>query len=184
MDELKRLILQAKPRLKLCLLLMANCGFTQKDVSDLRKDEIDPSFNWITRKRSKTAKQETAPIVRYKLWTETRQLLRAALCKDKTYALCNRNGHRLLVREMKEGKMQCSDNIACSFSCLCRRLEMKKRPLKLIRKTSATLLKNSQFGHLQSLFLGHSPRDMADRHYSGEVNLDDAIDYLGKQYGY
>jgi integrase len=186
MDELKKLILHAKPMEKLALLLMANCGFNQRDVSDLRKDEISPDYKYITRRRSKTAKKKSSPIVRYKLWTETRQLLGAASrqCKDKTYALCNRNGGRLVTSELRDGKLKNSDAIKCGFFRLCKKLEMPNRPLKLIRKTSATLLKNSPYGHLQSLFLGHSPRDMADRHYSGEVSLDDAIDYLGKQYGY
>ena len=58
--------------------------------------------------------------------------------------------------------------------------------MKLLRKTSASLIANSpEFGHLHALFLGHSPRSVADRHYvkTSETVLDDALDWLGQQYG-
>jgi hypothetical protein len=41
--------------LTLHLLLMANCGFTQQDVSDLSQDEVDWQLGTITRKRSKVS---------------------------------------------------------------------------------------------------------------------------------
>lgn len=41
------------------------------------------------------------------------------------------------------------------------------KPLKLFRKTSASLLKsNPKYSELDQLFLGLSPRAVADRHYS------------------
>src|SRR5262245_31773898 len=53
-EEYKRVVQEAPGKLKLALLLMANCGFTQTDVSDLLDIEVDWVSGRITRKRSKT----------------------------------------------------------------------------------------------------------------------------------
>ena len=142
---------------------MMNTGCTQKDLVDLKKSEIQDGY--IIRKRSKTTKEIGVPVVKYKLWQETRQLLMASLSKDM-----------ILVFDCNETA------ITYQIILIQKKLGLPSRKVKLIRKTSSTILKNSHFGHLQDLFLGHAPRGMADKHYTGEVSLDDAIDYLGKCY--
>lgn len=66
----------AVDRTKLYILLMLNCGMTQKDISDLRVEEVDWQEGRIIRKRSKTSKHENVPTVSYLLWQETFRLLR------------------------------------------------------------------------------------------------------------
>ncbi|WP_145272331.1 hypothetical protein [Planctomycetes bacterium SV_7m_r] len=39
-------------------------------------------------------------------------------------------------------------------------------PHKMLRKASATVLRNSEFSSLVDYFLGHGPESMADRHYA------------------
>jgi hypothetical protein len=62
--------------LPLGLLLMANCGMTQEDVSDLLDSEVDRTEGPITRKQSMTAAHESVPTVCYKLWPLTFYLLK------------------------------------------------------------------------------------------------------------
>jgi len=50
-DDAKTLILAAPGQLRLHLLLMANCGMTQQDVSDLKPTEVDWKEGRIKRKR-------------------------------------------------------------------------------------------------------------------------------------
>ena len=52
--EFRILLAAAGERLRLFLLLMANCGMYQGDVSDLGEDEVDWQARTITRSRSKT----------------------------------------------------------------------------------------------------------------------------------
>jgi len=58
-------------RTRLYILLMLNTGCTQVDISELKQSEVDWQRGRITRKRSKTAKHESAPVVEYPLWQET-----------------------------------------------------------------------------------------------------------------
>jgi hypothetical protein len=66
----------ATGQLRLHLLLMANCGFTQEDISDLLDTEVDWRAGRITRKRSKTHDHSNVPVVNYKLWPPTFALLK------------------------------------------------------------------------------------------------------------
>ena len=63
---------------------------------------------------------------------------------------------------------------------------MKGRTFKLLRKTSATLLRgHEKYSGLEDLFLGHAPRSMSDRHYASAPNqlLAGALGWLGAQFG-
>jgi hypothetical protein len=58
--------------------------------------------------------------------------------------------------------------------------------LHQFRKTSANLLYNhAEFKPLHILFLGQSPRTVAEIYYVAAIDtaLDKAIDWLGEQYG-
>ena len=51
---------------------------------------------------------------------------------------------------------------------------------------SATLIRgNQKYTSLESLFLGHAPQSMSDRHYAvaPQALLDEAIVWLGGEYG-
>jgi len=75
-EEVKTLLAHAPERTRLFLLLMLNIGATQKDISDLRPDEVDWTKGRIVRKRSKTRNSGGVPTIEYPLWSETFDLLR------------------------------------------------------------------------------------------------------------
>jgi hypothetical protein len=159
---------------------------TQKDISDLRPNEVNWKQGTITRKRSKTARHENVPTVTYRLWKETFRLLCQERAQGALTVLVNSEGGTLKVENLDAGgKLSKIDNVVSAFSRLKRRVKITK-PLKLIRKTSATLLKSDKkFPGVEVVFLGHSPRSVADRHYAQvpQALLDEAIKWLGKQYG-
>jgi hypothetical protein len=62
-DEVHMVLGEASERMRLFLLLMLNCGFTQKDISDLQDGEVDWTTGRITRKRSKTKRKKNTPLV-------------------------------------------------------------------------------------------------------------------------
>jgi integrase len=187
-EEIHRFLDAASGEHRLHLLLMLNCGMTQRDISDLRKDEIDLDAGTITRRRSKTRKRG-APLVSYPLWPETLALLREHLSADPVLALTTSSG-RSWVRETMsaDGKVTRKDSIANRFARLREQLGIKGagKSLKVFRKTSATRLKSSKdYRDLRFFFLGHSARTVADRHYAAESQalLAEAVAWLGRQYG-
>lgn len=185
-DEVKTLLNAASDRTKLYLLLMLNTGVTQKDLSDLRQSEVDWKAGKITRKRSKTAKHKNTPTVTYSLWAETFRLLNQERSKSGDRVLVNENGKPLKIEELdNSGKQRKIDNVASAYSRL-RRVTKIKKPLKIFRKTSASLIGgNERFQKLDVLFLGQAPSTVADKYYTKAAQelLDQAIQWLGEQYG-
>jgi len=153
-------------RSRLYVLLMLNCGFTQVDIANLTKAEIDFTVNTITRKRSKTRKQATVPTVTYQLWPETAHLLKEQLSEKKDLALVNAAGAPLRSETTVDRKFKKNDNIRSAWHRICKR-EKLKFSLTTFRKTSATLLRSQpQFSAIYDYFLGHAPTSVADRHYA------------------
>ena len=71
-DEICSLLKAAPDRTQLYILLMLNCGMTQKDIADLKVDEVDWTTGRIIRKRSKTADHDNVPYRMHGLlWPET-----------------------------------------------------------------------------------------------------------------
>jgi integrase len=166
---------------------MLNCGMTQKDISDLHVGEVDWAEGRIIRKRSKTADFDSVPEVNYLLWPETLRLLgqeRAADSQD--CVLLNSAGARLWFESLDErGKYQKNDNIKNAFDRLRKKVGINK-PLKSLKKTSATMLRNeSRFQGTYAHFLGHAPQSIADKHYTqpSQELLDQAIQWLGIEFG-
>lgn len=187
-EEVRTLIDHATGQLKLHLLLMANTGATQIDISDLRHDQIDLKTGTISRKRSKTSDHENVPVVTWKLWRTTVSELKKHLSSDPEIALLTTSGKRWKRSALKEGdKEKKTDNIATNF----RRLRKKTsfcgpgKSLKVFRKTSASLIDDSEHAGLAPLFLGHSARTVADKNYVKPTieRLAKACEWLGKQYG-
>lgn len=181
-EEVLKLLRNASGRTRLYLLLMLNCGMTQKDISDLQHEEVDWDSGRITRKRSKTRQHENVPTVSFKLWPETLRLLRQHRTEPEAEAvLVNAGGQRLWQdSQTTAGKYQKIDNIRTAYERLRQKVGISK-PLKALRKTSASLIANhNEFRGLEDLFLGHAPRRISDRHYvrtSPEI-LDQAISWL------
>jgi integrase len=185
-EEFKTLVGHATGQLKLHLLLMANCGMLQTDISDLRQDEVDWVEGRIIRKRSKTDDKDDVPTVNYKLWPLTFELLKKYRSDDPEIALLTEAGNRWVSKELIEGRLRKADNIASCYVWLKKKTGTKK-PLKLIRKTSATIIEGHvEFGRYKSHFLGHSPRTIADRNYAAPnmTLFDKIVEWLGQQYGF
>jgi integrase len=184
-EEIKTLIENASDRTKLYVLLMLNCGMTQKDIADLKRPEVDWVAGRITRKRSKTGNFRSVPTVSYRLWPETFRLLKQEQNGDADTVLLNENGGRLWLEQLGDGeKYRKNDNVKNAFHRLCRKTGIQK-PLKSLKKTSATLIRGSaRFAGLEGLFLGHAPLSMADRHYTQvpQALLDEAVGWLESQY--
>ena len=186
-DEIKVLLAKATGRTRLYVLLMLNIGATQKDIGDLLVSEVDWNVGRVIRKRSKTSDQENVPVVDYLLWPETFRLLKQYRTSESTdRVLLNANGSPIWTEKNEDGgKFRKSDNIKSAFDRLRKKTGINKPP-KSLKKTSATLLRNNKdFSGLESLFLGHAPRSMADKHYAGVPRelLDQAVTWLGQEYG-
>jgi integrase len=193
-DEIQHVIREAPGKLKLALLLMANCGMTQVDVSDLAEEEVDWKQRTITRRRSKTKHAENVPVVTYRLWPLTWQLLKQYRSGQER-VLLTESGKPYVRNEMVKGRLIKADGFTSNYAHLKRRLKFRK-PLKQLRKTSASLLENhtiklpsgervNPFVGCTTLFLGHSPRSMKEKHYAAPPQqlFDEAVLWLGKQLG-
>ena len=193
LGEIKALLDGAHGRTRLFLLLMLNCGMTQQDISELRQTQVDWVQGVVTRKRSKTHNVANVPTVAYKLWPETFTLLKQFRSDDPDRVLTNGNGLPLRQREFKEdGRARNIDNIRSSYFRLCERLKPHGaektviRPLKLLRKTAASMLENHPtFGRDAQYFLGHAATSVAERHYirPSQEQFDAAVAWLGEQFG-
>jgi len=185
-DEVNALVDAATGQLKLHLMLMTNCGMTQGDISNLRQSEIDWDRGRIIRQRSKMWREKGVPEANYELWPLTFSLLKKYRSNDKQWALLTVSGGRWVAKALVDGKLRKADNIASCYVHLKKKTGIKK-PLKLLRKTSATLIESHpQYGRYKQHFLGHSPRSIADKHYAAASDslFDEIVLWLGKQYGY
>ena len=184
-DEVKKLLASASRRTRLYILLALNTGTTQVDISDLKVEEVDWTEGRIIRRRSKTKDDEHVPVVNYQLWPKTFELLKLERATDGDRVLVNANGSPLLFQEIKaNGKLRKCDNVKSSFDRLKTKTGIDKS-FKALRKTSATLLCDSEFMGLEGLFLGHAPGSVAAKHYARtpQQRFDQAVQWLGKEYG-
>jgi integrase len=182
--EFKTALAAATGQLRLHLLLMANCGFTQVDIADLKDTEVDWKAGRITRKRSKTRDHDDVPTVEYPLWPRTFELLKQYR-SGQELALLTTTGQPWAWYRQENGKLRAADNIASNYLHLKKKLGGGK-PLKELRKTAASLLETRpEYRGFSTLFLGHSPRTVADRHYvrPPQELFDQAVRWLGQQFG-
>ena len=184
-EEIATLLRRAFDRTKLYILLMLNCGMTQKDIADIDLSEVDWDAGRIIRKRSKTKDEDNVPVVNYPLWPETLRLLRQERCEGRSgKVLLNEKGNPLWYQEVDGGKLKKNDNVKSAFDRLKRKTGIDK-PLKSLKKTSASLLRdNPKYTSLEDLFLGHAPQRMSDRHYTlaPQTLFDEAIAWLGTEF--
>lgn len=171
-------------RTRLFVLLQLNTGMTQRDIAELKQEEVDWIGGTITRKRSKTDKYVNVPVVTYPLWASTFSLLLSHRSADKVLALTNRSGTVLVTEELVAGKRKSTDDIAKAWQQISS--GCKVLPMKYLRKTSATLLAgNRDFATVADLFLGHAPRSIAEKHYKAAPMelLAEAVNWLAGVYG-
>ncbi len=190
LDAFKMIYAASSGRLRLCLLLMMNCGYQQTDVSELGQGEVNWKQGRIRRKRSKGRKQRNVPEVDYLLWQETLDLLRKHKApadaepnaKGDPRAIVNENGTALVNPRTD------TDAIELAYERLLTRLKITgtaRKPLAAIRKTSSTLIRQSKYADFRFYFLGHAPDTVADRNYTipSTEQFDDCIRWLGEQFG-
>ena len=184
-EELKKLVEHATGQLKLHILLMLNCGYKSTDIAELKRHQVDWEEGRIVRKRSKTEDREDVPVVNYKLWPQTFELLKRYDSGQETVLLTRSGGLWAWEERGDDGKTHSSDNIATNFNRLRGKLGICKS-LDKLRKTSATKIESHrEYGRYKIHFLGHSPRTLADKHYAApSVDLfDETLAWLGEQYG-
>lgn len=193
-DEVQFIIGKATGKLKVCLLLMLNCGMTQKDISDLRDDEVNWRDGRIIRKRSKTVDKDGVPVVNYKLWPATFALLKEHR-SGQDRVLLTKSNRPWVRKELINGRVVQCDSLAEVYRRFAVHFGPVK-PMKHLRKTSATLLENhvvtlpsgevvNPYSGCVTLFLGHSPRSIAAKHYAAppQALFDAAVQWLGEQLG-
>jgi integrase len=164
-------------RMELYLLLMANCGFTQKDIVDLHRKEVDFLSGRIIRRRSKSYHNDKTPKVNYLLWPTTAEMLR----RQDT-------GRDWLLARRPEGlgrKHGEEENVRADFNRFRDRIGFPK-PMKGIRKMAATIVEEVTGKESYSTyFLGHSPKTVKDINYVPPLQprFDQAVLDLGRQLG-
>lgn len=187
-SQVKAFLGAAKGILRLHLLLSLNCGMGATEIATLRQDEVDWATGRIIRKRHKTGAHDTVPVVRYLLWSETAALLRQFRApRTHELALLTRSGLPWVRDELDEdGKRHRVDAIRSLYAPVARRLSIDK-PFKCWRKTAGSKLDaHPEFAGYAQHFLGHSPTDIARKHYvtPDPERFDAAIRWLGAQYGF
>lgn len=184
-EQIATILAKGTDQIKLFTLLCLNCGFTQIDLAELTKAEVDLANGRIIRKRSKTRKQNSSLTINYKLWPETLALLKKVKSKHKTLVFATRNGTPLMKAEFNAaGKFTRKDNISLEYN----RFQVKtfgKRlaTFKSLRKTGNSALNGTEYRDMRTYYLGHSPRSVAEKHYDVgdpdfQKRLDNAIDCL------
>jgi len=172
-------------RTKLYVLAMLNCGQYQNDLAELRQDEVDWSEGIIRRGRSKT-RERNGPVVSYKLWPETFELLKKHRAKEGDLALTTDEGNPLVKYWIEGDKMRRYDAIQSAWTRLATKMGKARIRLgvKHLRKTSASVLaQHSQYKFYVLYFLADSPKGMADKHYvvPSDVEFFEALDWLRGQ---
>jgi len=84
-------------------------------------------------------------------------------------------------------KLKKNDTIAKALAQLCKKIKVEATP-KMFRATSSNLLFNTPLYRrcqLHELFLDHSVKTVSEASYVANdfTTLDEAIEFLGKQYG-
>jgi len=178
-EEVRELLAASRERTRLFMLLMLNCGFTQKDISDLKPSEVDLRRGYITRKRSKRQRYKSAIVVSWTLWPETVRLLKKHRSKSPEHFLTSEKGSPLVVQTEH-------DLIGDAFRKVQKKTGITK-PLKAFRKTAASeLYKEPTYSRFAQYFLAQEPSEVADTNYikPAQEQLDEAIIWLGKRYGF
>ena len=126
-EEVKDRFRKASERLRLFLLLQLNCGMYGGDISNLRPSEVDWTKGRITRKRSKTERLDSTPVVDYPLWAATFELLRKYGNRTGERVFSYQGGALVAQWFKDDGKPICRDLIHGLYR---REFKDKECPLK------------------------------------------------------
>ncbi len=158
------------------LMLMLNCAFRHIDISELRWSDLHLNEERIIIQRNKLNQQASAPVVSYKLWDKTVQLIEETKSDDAEFVFTNSTGGQV------EG------SIKTWWGRKRENYNLKGKTLEYIRKTGSTIICQID-RQLDEVYLGETLSSTAKIHYSftdGEPcqDLDDGIAKLGHQFGY
>jgi len=187
-DDVKSMLASLGPRGRACVLLGLNSGFTEVDIAVLRKSEVNLAEGRITYSRTKTIRVKNAPIVSYKLWNMTIEALRAVESQSEDLWFTTRDGQPLKTSKVIEDRYVEWSLVAQRWKDWQKSGKVPNKPFKMLRKTGATIIGDSEYRPWVELYLADVPTSIAGRHYdikSGKViaELDKAIIYLGQQLG-
>lgn len=163
-------------RLKLYALLAWNTGMNNTDIAHLRERQIDLAAGTLRRKRIKTEKWDNVPSVLYSLWPETARLLAQEMTPGAEFALLDGNGKSLFVTNKdKGGKPSFYDKIKSKW-----RDALGDTPYTMrdFRDFGSLLLQNSKYRVYRVAWLGHTPKEVHEKHYSGEEDVIEACRWL------
>jgi integrase len=175
--------------LYLCVLLGLNCGFTLKDINDLKTSD----FRWKTKSwpRIERNRSKSGQYGNFVLWQETVRLLKKHMNKKADY---NSNAPLLLMHDgrpiMNQEGGQFDSPIAYQFKKIVTKTfppnEGKKdrRSFKTLRKTGANYCVRRERG-TEILYLAHKPKTMAARFYAKTPpdSLDRVLCWMEEDFG-
>ena len=165
-------------RLKLYALLALNTGSNNIDIGRLRHRQIDLEKRTLVKRRQKTGEWEKVPKITYWLWNETVRLLRQERDPDGEFVLTDARGGCLYISTKSEEGAKHYDKIKSQWRDHFGRSEAKLYTLKDFRFFSADLIKESEWRGMWEIFLGHSLRTVAERHYGSNENCTKVCQYL------
>jgi len=182
--EIQQVFAELKCESRLHFLLMLNCGFQGMDIANLLNTEIDLVARTITRKRSKTKDEENTPVVTYRLWDDTFDLLMLYKKPLGQYALLHPDGLQWIVSETIDGACVHRDRVSRALTKVAKTCGVQKQIRKLRNTSASTLGSHTQFKFYTQYFLGHSPKSMAEKYYLTPNNAEFflALAWLREQY--
>jgi integrase len=176
-SEVRAVVDKTSGILRLIVLLMLNCGLSQKDCSDLKPEEY--ADGRITRRRSKTKKRNTR-IVSWKLWTSTQALLDEYGRLDGDHLLLTASGRPWVRDHLDEhGRRRKSDCVRSLHQVAGIGV-----PLSRLRQTSGDMIRMRYGEHVADHFLAHGQNPVDQAYFSRQqAELDEAVAWLGSEYG-
>lgn len=177
LGEIRKLWCAAGRRMRCFIALGLNCGYGQRDISELRVHEIDLKGGYIERRRSKTGVR-----CRHKLWPVTVELVKSEMVRggqrdDRVFVTVR--GNPLVNTQWRGEKLYRTDSIACLFRRLLKKVGIDGgRSFYSLRKTGASEIEAID-PTVTELYLAHAERGMK-RNYAERnwATLDGALDEL------
>ncbi len=157
-DELRKILDEAKPPLKAMILLGINCGFGQSDCSSLPLTALDLDGGWLTFPRPKTAVMRRCP-----LWPETVAALRECVAKRRQ-PKDESDSKRLFLTMRGVAYVRCRENgtnidgIAQEFAKILKKLELQgdRRAFYALRHTFETVAGATRDQIATNAIMGHA----------------------------
>lgn len=180
LNEIRSFLKNLPDRLRLYALLALNCAMNNVDIALLEHSQIDLDKKTLKRKRIKTKGWAKVPTVTYYLWAETVRLLKRFANEKSQFVLTDDAGKGLYLTNKEIENVRLYDKVGVQWRDHFKGTEDKKFTLKDFRFFGADLLGNHQKHMLyKDIFLGHSPKSVADRNYSSiNFNVINQCKYL------